>query len=117
MAGWTASYLGIHFLIQLAGSVDVTMTDTLFVFVLTLAGGAIGILPAGLGTYQAAAIFGLQIIGFGLEEALVLSAAMHVLSLLFEVPFSAFVLLSEDLSLRDFRIRGGSGGEVRSDAP
>ncbi|PCJ69287.1 MAG: hypothetical protein COA62_11745 [Rhodobiaceae bacterium] len=104
LAGWTSSYLGVHFLISLGGSVDVTLTDTLFIFVLTLVGGAVAILPAGLGTYQAAAIFGLQFIGFGFEEALTLAVAMHILSLLFEIPFSACVLLYEDISLRDFRI-------------
>ena len=87
--GWSASMLSIYTFLSIAGSLSISFAQAAVVFILTLIGGLVAVLPAGLGGFQAAAIIGLLGIGFSEEESLVLSIFLHVQALLFAGIYAA----------------------------
>ena len=68
---------------------------SLAVFLATTFGGAIATLPAGLGTYEAAAVAVLTGLGYGFEEAVILAFAMHGIQFIITVPLTVVILVTE----------------------
>lgn len=97
--GWLASMLSIFVFLNVAGTLSVSFTQAGAVFVLTLIGGLVAVLPAGLGGFQAAALIGLLAIGYSEEESLVLAILLHVQALLFAGAYAAIFA-----SFTDFRM-------------
>ena len=87
--GWLASMLSIFIFLNIAGSLSISFAQATAVFVLTLIGGLVAVLPAGLGGFQAAALIGLLGIGYSEEESLVLAILLHVQALLFAGAYTA----------------------------
>lgn len=85
--GWLASLLSVHIVLSLAGTQPVSLVQSSTVFLLTILGGLIAVLPAGAGTFQAAAMVGLVSFGFGSEESLILAIALQVAALAFPVGY------------------------------
>lgn len=89
--GWASSLLSVHVVLVLAGRSNVDIWQSSTVFLLTILGGLVAVLPAGVGTFQAAAMVGLVSFGFSAEESLVLAIALQVAALAF--PFGYLVTL------------------------
>jgi uncharacterized membrane protein YbhN (UPF0104 family) len=73
------------------------------VFILTLIGGIISVLPAGMGTFQAAALIGLVGIGYSEEEGLMLAILLQIQALALASCHAAFVLGFGDFRLSQVR--------------
>lgn len=104
--GWITSMLSLHVALAVAGSRTLTVLETGILFLATLAGGALAILPAGIGTFQAAAIICLVGFGFSKEESIVLAVMLHVQALIYACLHTIFVVTRNgfDLSrIRNFR--------------
>ena len=104
---WGISYINIFLFLELGGSLSVGLPGALLVFVLTTLGGAIPILPGGLGTYEAAAVIALCSLGYDYDEALALSLTLHASQLILPFLFAILIMLSERIGLlsliADFR--------------
>ncbi len=94
-AGWAASFCTIASVIWLGGSIPLGVGELFTVFVAIAVGRAIPALPAGLGTYEAAAVLGLTRFGYSTEEALALGLTAHGAHYLL-VTLIAFAILLVD---------------------
>jgi uncharacterized protein (TIRG00374 family) len=96
---WTFSFILMTVFVLLAGSIGLDVSQVLLLFTATTVGLLIPLLPGGIGTYEAAAIYVLRGFGYGIEEALVLSIAMHVSQLLFVFVASLVIVSSEHIGI------------------
>jgi uncharacterized membrane protein YbhN (UPF0104 family) len=96
---WGISYINIFVFLSVAGSLNIGVYGALLVFVCTTVGGAVPVLPGGLGTYEAAAVFALKSLGYSFEEALALAIAIHISQLILPSVLAIFIMLTERLGL------------------
>ncbi|GAB2912774.1 lysylphosphatidylglycerol synthase transmembrane domain-containing protein [Paralcaligenes ginsengisoli] len=96
---WGLSFLNIHLILDLAGSVEVGIYGALLVFVCTTIGGAVPALPGGLGTYEAAAVFALTSLGYTFADALALAVTIHVAQLVLPIILALIIMLTERIGL------------------
>lgn len=90
IAGWCCSLGMIYALLAIAGSLPISIPQAGFVFLCTLLGGLIAVLPAATGTFHAAGAAGLMIVGYGASESIVLATALHLQAFLFPSVYSIF---------------------------
>jgi uncharacterized protein (TIRG00374 family) len=113
---WTFSFLLITLLVSLAGSIKIGLSQSVLLFTATTVGLLIPLLPGGIGTYEAAAIYVLRGFGYGLEEALVLALALHASQLMFFFIGSLIIVSSERIGIGALirRIRATSNGQQQT---
>jgi len=99
MLAWTCSFVLMVVFIYLAGSIRIGLSQSLLLFTATTVGLLIPLLPGGIGTYEAAAIYVLRGYGFGFEEALVLALALHMSQLAFFFVGSLIIVSSERIGV------------------
>lgn len=92
--GWAASVASVHVVIGIAGSHPTTIVQSIQIFLLTIIGGMIAVLPAGIGTFQAAAMIGLIGSGFSTEESLILAVFLQIQSMVLASVYAGVVLTS-----------------------
>jgi uncharacterized membrane protein YbhN (UPF0104 family) len=88
---WALSYLCVVIFIAMAGRIDIGLVGSLAVLLAATAGGAIPIMPAGLGTFEAAVVFVLQRYGYAFEESLAVAFGLHMAFILPNV-IGAFII-------------------------
>lgn len=106
LGGWFASAFSLYALVAICGTVPLGLGKAVVVFVCTLVGGLFALLPAGIGTYQAAAIFALTQFGFPTEEATILSVLLQVQAMAFAVLYTAVRVAQGAITIptrQDFR--------------
>ena len=103
VVGWLCSMLMVYTLLVFGGSLPVTLAGAALVFLMTLLGGMIAVLPAAAGTFHAAGFAGLAMLGYPPAEAAVLSIALHVQAFLFPVGYSVFQIGLGRWSISQFR--------------
>jgi uncharacterized protein (TIRG00374 family) len=111
---WTFSFVLITLFVFLAGSIKIGLSQSLLLFTATTVGLLIPLLPGGIGTYEAAAIYVLKGFGYSFEEALALSLAMHLSQLLLFFVLSLIIVSREHIGIMRLikRIRSMSGSRV-----
>jgi glycosyltransferase 2 family protein len=75
---WALSYVCVVLVVAVAGRIGVDLGGALAVLLAATVGGAIPVLPAGMGTFEAAVVFVLQRYGYDFDEALVLAITLHL---------------------------------------
>lgn len=108
LVGWVASALTVHLAIGIVGSHPTTLIQSLQIFVLTLIGGMVAVLPAGIGTFQAAAMIGLVAAGFSTEESLVLGIFLQIQAMVLASVYAVVMLLTSrfDMSVLESSRQG-----------
>jgi uncharacterized membrane protein YbhN (UPF0104 family) len=106
LVGMAISLVAYWLLIEMSGSIPLSMVDVLGLFLVVVAfGAALPSLPGGFGVYEAAAIMVLREHGYGLEEAAVVALALHVSHVLFTFCLSLMLLARENLGLSSLRTK------------
>lgn len=102
---WIVAIGNVALFLALAGTIPIGVKGALFVFVACTLGAAIPALPAGLGTYEAAAVLSLSALGYGFDEALAIGLALHasqiVLSLLGALSIAAIERIGVTEAIRE----------------
>lgn len=111
-SGWFSSIMMVYLLLSMGSSQPVTLVTASFVFLCTLLGGTIAILPAAAGTFHAAGIGGMLIVGYSPLEAAVLAAALHVQAFLFPILYSLWRILVGSWNLADLRSYIGNNDQI-----
>lgn len=96
---WAISFLSAFLLLSVAGDIKIGVYGVLLVFVCTTVGGAVPALPAGLGTYEAAAVFALTSLGYSFADALVLAVTLHSAQLVLPLILTLAIILTERLGI------------------
>ncbi len=97
--GWGVSYVNILVFLHLAGSMPIGFSGALLVFVFTTIGGAVPVLPGGLGTYEVAGVFALRALGYPIDEAIAIVIALHGTQLVLMFVLALAVMLTERIGL------------------
>lgn len=97
--GWGVSYGNIFSFLHLAGSIPIGFSGALLVFVFTTIGGAIPVLPGGIGTYEAAGVIALRSLGYSLDEAIAVAIALHATQLILLFILALVVMLTERIGI------------------
>jgi uncharacterized membrane protein YbhN (UPF0104 family) len=100
IGAWLASFALVYFAIAWFGSIPIGLSGTLLVFLAGVAGIAIAVAPAGLGTFEAALILALKLYGYGVGEALGLALLIRVGNAGFVPLIALGVILRERTGLR-----------------
>lgn len=82
------------------GGPELHFWNVLQLLVLVILGGSIAVLPAGFGTFEAAAILGLTKFGIATIDALPLAIGLHLAFLLPGIIGGGMVFIFEDVSLK-----------------
>ena len=101
--GWTGSILMVYSLLAIAGSKPVTIAMAAFIFLCTVFGGLVAVLPAAAGTFHAAGFGGLVLVGYSPAEAVVLATGLHIQAFLFPALYSVWSVLSGTWNLGEIR--------------
>jgi hypothetical protein len=99
--------------LMLVGSQEVTFSSVSVVFLLSLLGGVVAVLPAAVGTFHASAMFGLVMVGYAPNEALVLAIGLHIQAFVFALVFTGGVSLWKSNDLAELIERGRSLADKR----
>lgn len=100
LVAWGLMLVSTLLVIRYSGSINVGFTGALEVYVLSLLGYVVSILPEGFGTFEAGAIFAMQRYGYTIEEAFGIAIALHVSQLLICFIGAALILLFENVGIR-----------------
>lgn len=101
--GWIGSILMVYSLLAFAGSKPVTIAMAAFIFLCTVFGGLVAVLPAAAGTFHAAGFGGLVLVGYAPAEAVVLATGLHIQAFLFPALYSVWNVLSGTWNLSEIR--------------
>lgn len=93
LAQWVCAWLAVSLFLMLAGTVKISFAAGLAVFMAATLGGAIPVMPAGIGTYEAGAGVVLIALGFPREEALILAISLHAMMLAIPVAFTVAMFI------------------------
>jgi hypothetical protein len=96
-----AAWIYLHLAVAAVGGASgmLTAVAVVGIFLATTLGIATAVLPAGLGTYEAAVVLVLSGYGFALEQSIVLAVGLHVSQVLIAVLGGFFVVWSEPTGL------------------
>jgi uncharacterized membrane protein YbhN (UPF0104 family) len=75
---WIVSAASVYVFLRVALGDRIGLPDALLVLAAVIAGASIPGLPGNFGTFEAGGVLALRFLGFGLEEALAVSLALHV---------------------------------------
>ncbi len=78
---WACSFATVHTLLNLAGSIPLSLTDSFLVFLAGTVGIAVAVAPGGLGTFEAGIVVTLNLLGYSVPEALALSLLIRAANL------------------------------------
>lgn len=95
LAAWVISIAQYYFFINYVGSINLTLGQIITVFTLTTIGGVVAVLPAGIGTYEAAFVISAGIYGYEFSEALIIGILLHLSTILQPLLISIFILTTE----------------------
>ncbi len=102
--GFTSAFFVIlHFVANLG----LTPAQILTVFVITGLGFAVPSSPGGLGVYEAAFVFALELFGHDKPEALAVAILARLVGFVPPIVFSLLILAESGLSLKSIRAKGG----------
>ena len=99
VAIWVIALGNVTLFLNLVGSLPIDLKGALIVFVACSLGGAIPALPAGLGTYEVAAVFALSQLGYGYDEALAIGLALHGGQIVLSLVGALVIALTERIGL------------------
>lgn len=99
LGAWVASYLMVHTVLVLAGSITLAPTATFLVFLAGTVGLAAAVAPGGLGTFEAGTVVALKLHGYSLTEALGLALLLRLANLGFLPLLAASTLAKDGLGL------------------
>ena len=83
-----------------AGADNLDYQVVTVIYIVATFGGAIAILPGGLGTFEAAVVLVLKNYGYDFDEALVFAVGLRMVNLLILLPWSLFIALSQGIGIR-----------------
>lgn len=78
---WTCSFATVHTLLNLGGSIPLSLADSFLVFLAGTVGIAVAVAPGGLGTFEAGIVVTLNLLGYSVPEALALSLLIRAANL------------------------------------
>ncbi len=90
--GWGCTFAGTIVFFEVQSVVALDVPQIAAIFVVVILAGALPVLPAGLGTFEAAGVFVLTQFGATVPEALTLTIALHLTYLLGVAALFPFVL-------------------------
>jgi uncharacterized membrane protein YbhN (UPF0104 family) len=96
---WCISYANIFAFLQIASNVPIGFSGALLVLVFTTIGGAVPLLPGGLGTYELAAVAALGMLGFEVDKAIPIALALHASQLILMFVLALILMLTERIGL------------------
>lgn len=99
------NYFCVFILLNSLGSIEVGHVEAIKIFTAISIGSAVPILPGGLGTYEAAGILVLKSIGYGVEEALSITLAIHFGQVILLIILSFYIAASEGTGLSCFLLK------------
>jgi len=102
VAGWLAPIAGAYLFLRLASPVPIGFAGALSLFVVTAFSFLIPVLPAGIGVYEAGAVFVLQFYAISPEQALALGMVLHTGNTLTVVLGGGFVMIRDHIGIGAF---------------
>ncbi|MDQ3187342.1 MAG: flippase-like domain-containing protein [Pseudomonadota bacterium] len=99
VAAWVLSWASVVVVLHFGGSIPIGLLGGLTVFVATTLGYAVPALPGGFGTFEAAGVIALTAFGYGFDEALALTLAMHVSQFLGTFGVALGIVLTERIGV------------------
>jgi len=99
---WTLNIVAFAVFFNLAIPDGLDIQIILTVFVASAIGMAIPILPAGLGTFEAAIVLSLKAYGFDFDESLALAIALRLTLLLAVTPLAVVISMKSGTGVRSF---------------
>lgn len=99
---WLMNGLIIVLFLYFAGSIPLTFTDFLVVFLASIVGFSIAFLPGSLGTFEAAVGLALHNIGYSFSEALILVVSLRMSKVIVLLPVVFLILFKKDLGIKCF---------------
>lgn len=96
---WMLSLLTIMIFVQVATDGDAPAFVPLLVFIGAIIGGAIPLLPGGIGTFEIGAMFGFLAADYGFEEALGLAIALRIALMAGAILATGLIMLRERVGL------------------
>lgn len=99
VGAWGCSYLSFCVFMYVSGVENIGVIAAFAVFVASTIGGSLPALPAGLGTYEAAAVIVLMNFGRSMEESIAIAVSLHASQLAMLVVISFVILLKEELGV------------------
>ncbi|MEM1400832.1 MAG: lysylphosphatidylglycerol synthase transmembrane domain-containing protein [Pseudomonadota bacterium] len=96
---WMFSVLKIYLFVNIAGSIELSLSQILVVFVIATAGLAVAVTPGGIGTFEASFAALLALYGYDLDEGLFLAITFRLAILFPSVCLVAYLVLSGQLDL------------------
>lgn len=103
--GWANSWMMVAYLLHAMGPIPLSGTQVSVVFIMSLLGGMIAILPAATGTFHAAAAFGMILVGFPEDAAIGLAIGLHIQAFAFAAIFTLGFSLTQGSALRSMLVR------------
>lgn len=97
--GWGLSFLNIYLYLKIAGTVEVSISGAMLVFVSTTFASGLPALPGSIGTYEAACFASLRALGFQADEAISLSVAIHITQLILPFLLAILIMMTEKIGL------------------
>ncbi|MDB2364862.1 flippase-like domain-containing protein [Luminiphilus sp.] len=108
---WSIHFFAIWLFFLLLPSYSLSLAEAALVFGAIIFAGALPGLPGGIGAIQAAVTFSLIQIGIPLEQALVLSFALHASEILICATCAPFILFTQPTGIGDLLRNPASRGE------
>lgn len=102
-AGWGAGLLSVYVCLRLASDQPISVGQAGIVYLLTLIGGLLAILPAGVGTFQAAAMIGLLRFGYSAESGAVMAILLQISALAYAAAHSLLLIATNEFSVAGFK--------------
>jgi len=100
--GWVGATLCYYIFFRLVGSIPLSYFEAVAVFVTISLAYAIPALPAGIGAYEAGAVFALMTFGYTAEESLALAIVLHISTFLTPLLITIWIIFREDMKLSEF---------------
>jgi uncharacterized protein (TIRG00374 family) len=99
IAAWSCSIVSIYVLLNVASGRSVSLADTVVVFAVSTLGLAVPLLPGGLGTFEAAAVLALRMLGFDGATALGMALLMRLHQMTLILGGALYIVMTEHLGL------------------
>ncbi len=89
---WLASYVNLLLLVGIAGPIELSPLQVLFVFVAGILGMVVTVTPGGLGTYEAAVVVALAQFGYPVADGLAIAVILRAATVLPAIPCAIWFL-------------------------
>jgi len=102
VSGWLGATYCYYVFFRIAGSIPLNYFEAMAVFVAISMAYAIPALPAGIGVFEASAVFAMMTFGYTGEESLALAVVLHLCTLIAPLLITIWILVLEDIKLAEW---------------